>query len=416
MIVLLLVLIINIVWIVKPNNKKEVILDDVKLKEEISKNDSIAIMLEQSDGTYKESNESTFPINMMFNNEKSGCIDKEGQRIENSLTYSNGVVYVETNSTTYCYVYFDKMDIVSISVTTPPNKIKYDLGDTFDPTGMVVTAYYGDGTSKVITNYTYNIDGELSTENNSITISYTENGVTKTTTYVVQVSFPCTVKIRSMAITGTDAFEQTYVTIAGQTYKGNTFSSNSTDLRDITTVVVSSGTIMSCYMNGLYLAMPPTVSVNGSSVATDSDRDGYLQYDYNINGDVTVDLYTVPGMGASGMVYGSFIRILEDSQPSYNITLVPGDDTGGAGSGSVSLEQYTAKPGEIVKIRISGSCSTYKGGTISYVLNGETVSYTYGEGTVVGANNGYNTYESFTMPAADVTITYNGFTWNAGSC
>ena len=111
--------------IVKPNNNKEVMLDEVKLKEEINKNDSIAIMLEQSDGTYKESN--TFPIHMIFNSEKSGCIDNQGNKLDNSLTYNNGLITIETNKTTYCYIYFDK-DKVSPQIFT------FYLGGETNPT------------------------------------------------------------------------------------------------------------------------------------------------------------------------------------------------------------------------------------------------------------------------------------------
>ena len=399
MIVLLLVLIINIVMIVKPNNKKEVILDDVKLKEEISKNDSIAIMLEQSDGTYKESNESTFPINMMFNNEKSGCIDKEGQRIENSLTYSNGVVYVETNSTTYCYVYFDKMDIVSISVTTPPNKIKYDLGDTFDPTGMVVTAYYGDGTSKVITNYTYNIDGELSTENNSVTISYTENGITNTTTFVVYVTFPCIVKIKSNAL-GPDSsmYEKAYVMINGQVYKATEMTQSYESAKNVATLEVPSGTLMTCYANSGSTTFTPSISVNGENIA--SGATGIIEHDYVVKGDITVTLnagYVSPMASIVG------IAIIEDTAPNYNITVVQADDLG-----SISPEKYAAKAGEVVKVNVNAmSCEEFLGGTIKYVLNGEEKTSTLPSLQYHSSTR----YVKFTMPPADVTITSHGFQW-----
>ena len=47
-----------------------------------------------------------------------------------------------------------KNQLASIAVTTPPNKTLYSVGSAFDKTGMVVTAYYKDGTSKVVTNYT----------------------------------------------------------------------------------------------------------------------------------------------------------------------------------------------------------------------------------------------------------------------
>jgi hypothetical protein len=60
----------------------------------------------------------------------------------------------------------------SITVTTNPNKLVYSEGDEFDPTGMVVTAYYNNGTSKVIqTGLTISCD--LSTPGSkTVTIQY----------------------------------------------------------------------------------------------------------------------------------------------------------------------------------------------------------------------------------------------------
>jgi len=82
-------------------------LDNVNLKEKINEMKGLAIMLEQDDGTYKESSTNTFPTDMKFNSVLSGCIDNLGNKIENSLTYENGIANVETSNTSYCYLYFD---------------------------------------------------------------------------------------------------------------------------------------------------------------------------------------------------------------------------------------------------------------------------------------------------------------------
>ncbi len=67
-------------------------------------------MLEQDDGTYKEDTSSTWPTDMTFNSELSGCIDLNGNKIDNSLTFNSEAnsVTIKTSQTTYCYVYFDK--------------------------------------------------------------------------------------------------------------------------------------------------------------------------------------------------------------------------------------------------------------------------------------------------------------------
>lgn len=74
----------------------------------------------------------------------------------------------------------------SIAVTTAPTKTTYESGDAFDPAGMVITATYGDSTTAVVTGYTYS--PETITASGSVTVSYTENGVTRTATQAVTVS------------------------------------------------------------------------------------------------------------------------------------------------------------------------------------------------------------------------------------
>ena len=77
----------------------------------------------------------------------------------------------------------------SIAVTTAPTKTTYVAGDTFDPTGMVVTATYEDNsTSDVTSSCTFSPSGTLSTSDTEITITYTENDINKTTTQSITVN------------------------------------------------------------------------------------------------------------------------------------------------------------------------------------------------------------------------------------
>ena len=78
-------------------------------------------------------------------------------------------------------------ELTSIEITTPPDKVEYTEGESFDAKGMVVTAKYSDNTSNTVTSYTYSPDGVLSTSDSSITVSYTEGGVTQTATQTITV-------------------------------------------------------------------------------------------------------------------------------------------------------------------------------------------------------------------------------------
>lgn len=78
--------------------------------------------------------------------------------------------------------------VSSIAITTAPTKTSYTAGDTFDATGMVVTATYDDTTSAAVTNYTVSPSGALSTSDTTVTISYTSGGATKTATQAITVT------------------------------------------------------------------------------------------------------------------------------------------------------------------------------------------------------------------------------------
>ena len=77
--------------------------------------------------------------------------------------------------------------LTGISVATMPAKTNYAVGNTFDPTGMVVVATYETGRKKEVTNYTYSPKTLNTVGTRTVTISYTENGVTKTTAVQVNV-------------------------------------------------------------------------------------------------------------------------------------------------------------------------------------------------------------------------------------
>lgn len=75
----------------------------------------------------------------------------------------------------------------SISVKTPPTVTSFAAGANIDLTGLVLTATYTDGsTADVTQGYTFS-PTVMANDTTSVTISYTENGVTKTTTQAVSL-------------------------------------------------------------------------------------------------------------------------------------------------------------------------------------------------------------------------------------
>lgn len=68
--------------------------------------------------------------------------------------------------------------LASIAIITPPDKTQYRPGQTFNPAGMTVRATYSNGATAVATGWTYSPSGALAEGTESVTILYTEGGVT----------------------------------------------------------------------------------------------------------------------------------------------------------------------------------------------------------------------------------------------
>ncbi len=73
--------------------------------------------------------------------------------------------------------------VVSVSVTTPPTKTEYMAGETFDKTGMVVTAKFNNNTTRTVTDYTVD-KTVLRVEDTFVTVTYKQ----KKTTVAITVS------------------------------------------------------------------------------------------------------------------------------------------------------------------------------------------------------------------------------------
>ena len=76
----------------------------------------------------------------------------------------------------------------SIKIEGELEKTKYKQGESFDASGIIVKAVYEGGIEKSIAKYQIEPNGELSGNDTSVTISYTENEVTKTVSQSIKVA------------------------------------------------------------------------------------------------------------------------------------------------------------------------------------------------------------------------------------
>lgn len=110
----------------------------------------------------------------------------ETTQLATAYTVSPEILTADTDKVTVTYrgkaaeipVHVAVPKVSAIAVTTAPTKTSYKAGDTFDPTGMVVTATYESGRQKAITDYSYAPNRELKTTDTEMIITYTgEDGL-----------------------------------------------------------------------------------------------------------------------------------------------------------------------------------------------------------------------------------------------
>ena len=75
------------------------------------------------------------------------------------------------------------MQLYGIVITAPPQRTSYNPGENFDPAGMAVNALY----AKPITGYSLSPLTNLQKTDSAVTVTYTENGVTKSTLQPITV-------------------------------------------------------------------------------------------------------------------------------------------------------------------------------------------------------------------------------------
>ena len=107
------------------SNKK---IEDIKVTKSEFKNKTYAIMIEQDDGTYKESESTKWPTEGYFYSETlSGCIDTNGNKIEGILTYdkATNIATVDTTTTSFCYLYFELKPICELALDSKVSALEY---------------------------------------------------------------------------------------------------------------------------------------------------------------------------------------------------------------------------------------------------------------------------------------------------
>lgn len=132
--------------------------------------------------------------------------------------------------------------VASIAITTAPTKVSYILGETFDPTGMVVTATYNDETEEVVEDYTYSPTTALTADDTTITVSFESKTATQAITVISEPSWALAFNITVDTVTASDngtPFVQVYGDTAGFTTDVKFVVNNYSSVDTLTATVLS---------------------------------------------------------------------------------------------------------------------------------------------------------------------------------
>lgn len=189
----------------------------------------------------------------------------------------------------------------SITVT-PPTKTTYTVGDAFDATGMVVTATYSDAsTADVTSSATTDFATQVaSAGNKTVTVSYSEDGITKTGTFSITVNA---------------ALGSTVTFVAG-TDKGSTTDQTADSMtKGVITISCTSAALGRTDNYRLYGGSTTTISASSGKITrvVFTNVDGYAQ-----------SLLTVPDGGAGsysdGVWTGSATSLTLKASAQYRAT------------------------------------------------------------------------------------------------
>ena len=174
--------------------------------------------------------------------------------------------------------------LVSIAITTPPAKTTYVSGETFSPAGMIVTATYSNGATLKATGYSFSPDTALTDGTTSVTIEYTEGGVTKTAEQAITVvhrleSISITTKPTKTTYEYGDSFQSAGMVVKATYSDGATANVTGYSCSPTLLSTVGTQTITVSYTeNGVTKTATTSVTVNRKTISAVPSQSGTLTY------------------------------------------------------------------------------------------------------------------------------------------
>lgn len=226
--------------------------------------------------------------------------------------------------------------LASISIITPPNQTSYRPGQTFNPAGMEVQATYNNGATAIATGWTFSPSGPLSEGTQSVTILYTEGGVTAQTTQAVTVQkASITVPSQSGSLTYTGSaqsptwnnYDQAEMTLGGTTTGTGAGSYNATfTLKDTVGTQWADGTTEPKTVPWSIQKAAGSLSLNPESLTLDTNNPSKT-ITVTRAGTGAISAQCEPSSVASVSVSGNQVTVTGLANGSANITISVAADT-----------------------------------------------------------------------------------------
>lgn len=308
--------------------------------------------------------------------------------------------------------------LVSIAITTPPAKTTYVSGETFNPAGMIVTATYSNGATLKATGYSFSPDTELTDGTTSVTIEYTEGGVTKTAEQAITVvhrleSISITTKPTKTTYEYGDSFQSAGMVVKATYSDGATANVTGYSCSPTLLSTVGTQTITVSYTErNVTKTATTSVTVNRKTISTVPSQSGSLTYNGGSQSPTWNNYSTTQltiGGTTSGTNAGSYTATFT---PKSNYRWADGTTTAksvswsiGKAAGSLSISPTsmtldTTTKSKTITVTRSGD------GTISAVSSNTaaaTVSVSGNTVTVTGKANGSATITISVAAGANYT-------------
>ncbi len=296
-------------------------------------------------------------------------------------------------------------ELTGIAVTTRPSKVTYFVGDTFDATGMVVTATYNDNSTAAVTDYTVSGFDSATAGTKVITVTYQGKQATFNVTVETPVLTGIAVTTRPSKVTYFvgDTFDATGMVVTA-TYNDN----SSAAVTDYTVSGFDSATAGTKVITVTYQGKQATFNVTvetpvltGIAVTTRPSRLTYFIGDtfnatgmvvtatYNNNSSAEVTDYTVSGFDSTTAGTKVITVTYQGMQAIFNVTVE---------SASLTEIAITTRPSKLTYFVGDTFDATGMVVTASYNNNSsaEVIGY-----TVSG-------FDSATTGSKVITVTYQG--------